>query len=88
MDNQTAVQPRFTIPAIIAIICAVASFATGAFWGFVLAMIAVAFGAVGFLLSLSASRRGGVISSLAIVGGILGIIAAIVKAISWAVSST
>jgi hypothetical protein len=86
MDNQTVIRPKFTIPAIIAIICAVASFATGAFWGFILAMIAVAFGALGFLLSLSATRRGGMVSMLAILGGVLGVIAAIVKAIAWAAS--
>jgi hypothetical protein len=85
MDNQTAVQPKFSIPSIIAIICAIASFATGALVGFILAMIAVAFGALGFLMSLSSRRRGGVMSTLAVIGGVLGLIAAIVKAIAWAV---
>ena len=84
MDNQTAVHPKFSIPSIIAIGCAIASFATGALAGFILALIAVAFGALGFLLSFSSSRRGGLVSTLAILGGVLGVIAAIVKAIAWA----
>jgi hypothetical protein len=83
MEEQTAVRAKFSIPAIIAIVCALASFATGAFFGFILAMIAVVFGALGFLLSLSSRRRGGVISTLAVFGGVLGVIAAVVKAVAW-----
>jgi hypothetical protein len=83
MEDQVAVRPKFTIPAIIAIICAVTSFLTGAFAGFILAMIAVVFGAVGFLLSFSSRRRGGVVSSLAVIGGLLGLIAAIIKGVTY-----
>lgn len=83
MENQTTNPPSFSIPSIIAIVCAIASFAVGALAGFILAMIAVVFGVLGLLLSFSARRRGGVVSSLAIVGGFLGFAAALVKAIAW-----
>lgn len=55
-DNQKA---AFSIPSILAVIAAYFSFTTGAFWGFVLAGIAIVLGLIGLLLSLSPSVRGG-----------------------------
>ena len=55
----------------------------GAFGGFVLAMIAVVFGAIGVLMAFSSTVRGGVMSALAVAGGLLGLIAAVVKGVAW-----
>jgi hypothetical protein len=83
MNAQTATRTRFSIPALIAIVAALASFAVGAFWGFVLAIVAVAFGIVGLLLAFSSRVRGGFLSAIAIIGGLLGVIAAVVKGVAW-----
>ena len=83
MEVQTKTQAKFSLPSIISIICAVASFASGAFFGFVLAMVAVLFGAIGFFLAFSSQVRGGMLSTLAVLAGILGLVAAVVKGIAW-----
>jgi hypothetical protein len=78
-------QAKFSIPSIIAIVAAVLSFATGAFLGFVLAMVAIVFGVLGVLLSLSPNIRGGMVSTLSLAAGALGLIAAMIKAVLWLV---
>lgn len=83
MDGQTKQAAKFSIPSIIAIAAAVASFPVGAFFGFILAIIAVIFGAIGFFLSLAPSVRGGIVSVLAVFAGMLGILAAVVKGVAW-----
>ena len=59
MEVQTREAAKFSIPSIIAIIAAIASFPVGALMGFLLAIVAVIFGAIGFILSLSPRVRGG-----------------------------
>ena len=76
----------FSIPSIISVIAAIWSFTTGAFFGLVLAIIAIIFGLLGVLLSLSPAKRGGVVSTFGVGAGAIGVIAAIVKAIMWIVS--
>jgi hypothetical protein len=83
MDTQTNTPAKFSIPSVIAVVSAIGSFMVGAFWGFVLAMIALLFGAIGFMLAFSSRVRGGVVSVFAIGAGLLGLIAAVVKAIAW-----
>ena len=83
MEAQTREAAKYSIPSIIAIVAAIASFPAGAFFGFLLAIIAVIFGAIGIVLSLSPRLRGGVISTLAIFAGMLGILAALVKGVAW-----
>jgi hypothetical protein len=78
-------KPHFSIPSLIALGAAIGSFFVGAVGGFILALVAIAFGILGVLLAMSPSVRGGLISLLALFAGALGIIMAIVKAISWAV---
>jgi hypothetical protein len=46
-------------------------------------MIAIVFGVIGILLSLSPKVRGGIISTMAVLGGGLGIIAAVIKAVAY-----
>lgn len=83
MEVETRAAAKFSIPSIIAIIAAIASFPVGAFFGFLLAMVAVIFGAIGIVLSFSSRVRGGVVSTLAILAGMLGIVAALVKGVTW-----
>lgn len=56
---------------------------TGAFFGLILAIVAIFFGIVGVLMSFAESRRGGLMSVLAVIGGVIGIVAAVIKAIMW-----
>jgi len=78
--NQKA---AFSIPSIIAVVAAIFSFSTGAFWGFILACVAIGFGILGLVLSISPKVRGGTTSFIGIAAGTIGIIAAVVKAIMW-----
>ena len=77
------VKPHFSIPSLIALIAAIASFFVGAAGGFLLALVAILFGVIGFLLAFSPSVRGGLISMLSMVLAVIAIIVAIVKAIAW-----
>ena len=73
----------FSIPSIIAVIAAIASFATGAFWGLILALVAIFFGVLGVVMSLSSTVRGGMVSTFSLLAGVAGIVAAGIKAIAW-----
>jgi hypothetical protein len=79
-ENQKA---GFSIPSILAVIAAYFSFTTGAFWGFVLAGIAIVLGIIGVLLSLSPRVRGGIVSIIGVLAGAVGVIAAVVKTLQW-----
>jgi hypothetical protein len=83
MQPESKTAAKFSIPSIIAIIAALVSFPAGALFGFILAIVAVIFGAVGIVLSLSPRVRGGVVSTLAVFAGMLGILAAVVKGLAW-----
>ena len=71
---------KFSIPSILAIVAAIASFSVGATWGILLAIVAIIFGIIGVLLSLSEKKRGGIVSFASVAAGLIGIIAAIIKA--------
>jgi hypothetical protein len=71
--------PEYSLPSILAIGAAIASFFFGAFLGFILAVAAIILGVIGLLLAASPSIRGGIISVLSVVAGLLGIIAAVFK---------
>ncbi len=73
----------FSIPSIIALLAAIGSFMNGAILGMILAVIAIVFGILGVVLSLAPAKRGGVISTFGIGAGVIGIIAAVIKAVMW-----
>ena len=73
----------FSIPSILAILGAILSFNVGAILGLVFAALALGFGALGIFLALAPDRRGGGLSILAVVLSVIGVIAAIIKAIMW-----
>ncbi len=73
--------PIFSIASILSVLCAVGSFMAGAIFGLILAVLAILLGSFGAMLSLSPHRRGGVLSTFAMVAGVIGIVAAVFKAI-------
>ena len=78
-------KPPFSIPSLIAIGCAIASYFVGAMGGFILALLAIAFGIIGLFVAMSPSVRGGLISILALIVAAIAIVVAVIKAIVWAV---
>lgn len=83
MSSDGQSKAAFSIPSIIAVVAAIFSFKVGAIGGLLLAALAIVSGIIGVLLSLSPKTRGGVFSLFGVVGGVIGIIAAIVKAVMW-----
>lgn len=75
----------FSIPSVISIIAVILSFKWGAILGMIMAGVAIIFGLLGILLSISSAKRGAIISLLGVIGGAVGVIAAIIKAILWMV---
>jgi hypothetical protein len=73
----------FSLPSILAIIAAILSFNFGAILGLVFASLALIFGALGLFLALAPRTRGGGLSILAVFLSVIGMIAAIIKAIMW-----
>lgn len=82
----TTSRASFSIPSIIALLAAIGSFMNGAILGMILAVVAIVFGILGVVLSLAPAKRGGVISTFGIGAGVLGIIAAVIKAVIWVFS--
>ena len=79
LDHPRSVAPAFSIPSILAVVCAIVSFMSGAFLGTIMAIAAIVLGLIGFLLALSPRVRGGMISVLSILMGVVGIVAAAFK---------
>jgi hypothetical protein len=82
-ESTPSSRASFSIPSIISLLAAIGSFMTGAFFGVVLAVIAILFGILGVVMSLAPAKRGGVISTFGIGAGLIGIIAAVIKAGMW-----
>ena len=74
---------RFSIASIVAVIAAILSFTNGAVLGALLAVVAILAGLLGIGRALSPRKRGGFASTIAIIMGAFGILAALVKAILW-----
>lgn len=74
-------KPHFSIPSIIAIGAAIACIFESAGTAFILAIVAIVFGVIGFLLALAPSVRGGALSFFSLILAAAGIVIAIVKAI-------
>jgi hypothetical protein len=71
--------PAFSIPSILAMICAVASFVVNPGFGFLLAILAIILGGVGVVLALAPQTRGGIASIISILAGAIGIIGAVIR---------
>lgn len=83
MNTTTTSQTSFSIPSIIALVAAILSFVTGPALGMILAIVAIVFGLIGVLLSLSPRVRGGMTSTIGIVAGVIGILVALIKTAGW-----
>ncbi len=83
MNSNETSKAAFSIPSILAVVAAIFSFKVGAFFGLVLAGIAILMGVIGVVLSLSPGKRGGIFSVIGVLGGAVGIVAAVAKAILW-----
>jgi uncharacterized membrane protein len=79
LAQRSDVNPAFSLPSILAVVAAVVSFKAGAFLGTLLAIAAIVLGLLGAVLAISPRVRGGMISLLSIVAGVIGIIAAVFK---------
>lgn len=81
MSEQKA---SFSIPSLIALAASVLIFVVhNGFLVFLLAGVAIVFGILGIILSLSPRVRGGIVSFLGIGAGLIGVIIAVVKLIQW-----
>ncbi|MGF1634976.1 MAG: hypothetical protein ACFCVE_14070 [Phycisphaerae bacterium] len=79
------IRPAFSLPSILAIVCAVlAFFSTG--FGLLFAVLAIVFGLLGALLAISPLYRGGLISIFSIGAGVIGAIVAVIRLIFWIVT--
>jgi hypothetical protein len=74
-------KPQIATAAIIAIVAAIASFMSGAFWGLILAITAVVAGGLGMLIAVSPRRRGGLLSVGAIILGVIALVRAVLVAV-------
>jgi hypothetical protein len=83
MNAQQKIEAEFSIPSIIAVVAAILSFFVPAFWGFVLALVAILFGLIGVVLAFSPRVRGGLASIISMMAGFLGILVALVKTVGW-----
>jgi hypothetical protein len=72
-------KPHFSIPSIIALGAAIASFFVKPGTGVLLAIIAIIFGVIGVLLSFAPSIRGGLMSFLSLFIAAIGIVVAIIR---------
>jgi hypothetical protein len=69
----------YSVPSIIAIISAMAAWFVGAWFSILLAIVAVAAGAIGVVISIHPAKRGGVLSAVAIALGVLAILVGIIR---------
>ncbi len=77
----TVEKPSFSIPAIIAGLCVLATLFTGEFLDLILSIAAIGFGVIGAIMALSPSVRGGIVSIVSIVIGVISIIISILQII-------
>jgi hypothetical protein len=81
MEETTGTRAHYSLPSLIAIGAVIASFFVSPGLGFVLAIVAIIFGVIGILLSLSPSVRGGFVSILSLIAGAIGVVVATIRAI-------
>jgi hypothetical protein len=82
METLQTTKAHFSIPSLIAIAAAIASFFVAPGSGFLLAVVALVAGVIGIMLAMSPSVRGGIVSTLSLVLAGIGIIVAIVRALT------
>ncbi len=78
----TSLEPRKSLPSIIAICAAIGSFFVAAGWAVLLCVVAVLLGVVGFVLAASPKIAGGILSLAAMAIGALGFIIALIRVVA------
>jgi hypothetical protein len=79
MSDQKA---SFSLPSLVALVASILIFVvSNGFLVFLLAGVAIVFGLLGIVLSLSPKVRGGIVSIFGIGAGLIGVIIAVVKLI-------
>ncbi len=86
MTPFTRQEASYSLPSILALVAAIGSFFGGALWQFVLAVGAVGLGMIGVIASISPAKRGGVISLISIVIGLIAVVVALIRGIWWIIS--
>jgi len=82
MSELARSRPAFTIPSILAIVCAIAAFALDRSGLAVMAAIgAIAFGIIGMLAAIIPGKRGGIVSVISIVLGAIGLIVGVLRVV-------
>lgn len=76
---------HFSIPSIIAIGAAIASYFVNAVGGFILALVAIFFGVIGAVMALFPGVRGGFVSVLSLLIAAVALVVAVIKAVAWLV---
>ena len=79
LARRPANRPSFSIPAILAAVCLIATLFTGEGLDLVLSIAAIAFGVIGAVMALSPSVRGGILSLASIVIGLLAVVISILQ---------
>ena len=74
---------QFSMPSVLSLVVALASFATERpLWALVLSIAAAVFGVIGVVVALLPGVRGGLLSMLSILMGLVGLIVAIIRLIA------
>jgi hypothetical protein len=73
--------PRIGTAATLAIIAAIGSFFVRPMPGFFLALLAIFFGIIGFVMATSPRVRGGILSIFSIILGVIGVLVAVLRGI-------
>ena len=71
----------YSIASIISIVAAISTFFVGAGAQFLLAIVAIIFGAIGMILALSPKKRGGLASTMAVVIALIAVVVAVLRGI-------
>ena len=79
LDRPNGLHPAFSIVSILAVIAAVLSFTTGPGVSLLMAIGAIVLGALGMLIAILPGKRGGVVSILSMIAGLLGVFVAIIR---------
>jgi hypothetical protein len=73
--------PRIGIAALLSVIAAIGSFFVSPVAGFLLALLAIFLGIIGFVIAASPRVRGGIISIFSIILGVVGVLVSVLKGV-------
>lgn len=84
LDSLMDDKAKFSIPSLISLIAAIAIFMVHNGFGiFLLAGVSIFFGLIGLFISFLPKVRGGIVSFLGIIAGLIGVVISLVKLVQW-----